>query len=75
MGLEAEIISKLCKVIDKFITIEQFLDWFIPATWDIPKEDVRAKKLAYTVKLRFAEYKNGHWGWDKLRERLIDLII
>lgn len=73
--LESEILSKICKVIDGVITTEQFLDWFVPKTWEIPKEEKQATKLVYTIKLRFAEYSNGHWTWKELRERLIDLIV
>jgi hypothetical protein len=73
--LETAIIDKLCKYIDSTITIKQFYDWFVPTTWTIPKEEERASKLVYTIKLRFAEYSNGHWTKEQLRERLIDLIL
>lgn len=73
--LEQEIISKLCKYIDGTITLKQFWDWFVPTTWNIDSKDFALNKLVCSIKLRFAEYGNGHWAKEELRERLIDLIL
>lgn len=73
--LEQEIISKLCKYIDGVITLKQFRDWFIPNVWNIDPKDIMLNKLVYSIKLRFAEYSNGHWTKEQLIERLIDLIL
>ncbi len=75
MKLYQQIINKLCKYIDGDITLQSFGKWFVPAVWDIDPKDVALNKLVYSIKLLFAEYSNGHWTKEQLRERLIDLII
>jgi hypothetical protein len=57
------------------ITLQQFGEWFVPNVWNIDPKDVMLNNLVYSVKLRFAEYSNGHWTKEELRERLIDLIV
>lgn len=75
--LETAIISKLCKLIDGMLNLQEFQAWFLPATWDIPKEKekARAVKLVYTIKLRLGQYSDKLITKEELRERLIDLIL
>ena len=75
-SFEKEIIIKLCKYIDRTITPKEFADWFVPSTWHMYKQEPSyCSNLVYSIKLRFAEYSNGHWTAEELRERLIDLIL
>ena len=69
-SLENEIIGKLCQYIDGVITIKEFSDWFVPATWNATKDDYRANQLIYSIKMCFTAYSK-----EELRERLIDLIL
>lgn len=73
--LSSDIRSRLSSYLAREMSLEQFEEWFIPATWQVHTSgDLDAVELAGTIKLRLAEFTNGHWTEDELREQLIPLV-
>jgi hypothetical protein len=69
--VESLIRKKLTGYIAGRITRQVFTDWFIPATWDIEEwAPASLQDLVNAVKGRLAEYDDGHWAEDRLREQL-----
>lgn len=57
------------------ISLGEFHDWFIPATWDLGATgDASARTLAHQVQLRLAEFSSGHWTEEELQRQLAPLV-
>ena len=55
-------------------SLTEFEAWLVPETWDIsPQSDRAAHDLATAITLRIAEFTNGDWTEDELREALKNL--
>jgi hypothetical protein len=58
--LEAAIRHHLALYLANELSLRQFDEWFVPATWDVDKTGHQpAIELAYEIILRLAEYSNG----------------
>jgi hypothetical protein len=56
-------------------SLDQFEDWFLPATWNLkPDEGRLAYELAGQVSLAIAEHDNGHITLEELRDRFAALL-
>jgi hypothetical protein len=70
----AEIHSHLADWLQGKISLSQFEDWFVPATWDIHKaNDPEAESLVDEIELRLSEYSGRYLALERLREELRDL--
>jgi hypothetical protein len=67
--LDAEIYGKLGAYLARKITLSEFRDWFDSATWDTEEPS----SLLGKVELRLAEFSNGHWTEQELRQKLLPL--
>jgi hypothetical protein len=57
-------------------SLDQFKDWLSPATWDVEKEaDQPIIDLVNQVKLRLAEFSNGHWNEPELKSGFLSLLV
>src|SRR5260370_36704832 len=66
--------TKLVKYLTGTKSLRAFRRWFVPATWDIGEgAPVGMRKLVYEIKLRLAEYSNGHWSESELRAKLLSV--
>jgi hypothetical protein len=55
----------------KEISLHEFEDWFFPETWEADQLDnFPLVNLVYGIKLRLAEFTNGDWTEDELRDWL-----
>jgi hypothetical protein len=55
-------------------SLAEFEAWLVPKTWDIsPQSDRAAHELATAITLRIAEFTNGDWTEDELRDVLAQL--
>jgi hypothetical protein len=73
--MKNEILVMLTNYLSGRISREQFEDWFIPATWDASGiEDPDTLRLVRRIKLRLAEFLNGDWSEDELRDNLSTLV-
>lgn len=73
--LELAIHNQLVRYLAGEITLDQFRDWFDPATWDVkPAGTTRLFQLAGEIDLRLAEFTNGHLTESELRAELRPLV-
>jgi hypothetical protein len=71
-----QIRSRLAEWIDGRISLSAFEDWFVPATWNIHKEnDSEAENLADEIELSLSEYSGGYLSIAELRESLEELTL
>lgn len=74
-SLASEIRRNVARVVAGDLTIRQFEDWFVPATWDVERTaDQEAIRLAHQVLHRVAEYDGGLWDDDEFLTRLRDFM-
>ena len=72
---DLEIRGKLADYLSNQIPLDEFKEWFIPATWHIEESgNGFACDLANEIHLRLAEFSNGHWTENELRRVLSPLI-
>jgi hypothetical protein len=56
-------------------SLEDFKDWFVHVLLDIDhSENKKAINMAYEIELRLAEYSNGYWNEDELRNLFRPLV-
>lgn len=74
-SLVSDIRSKVASVVAGDLTIRQFEDWFVPATWDVERSaDQDAIRLAHQVLHQVSEYEGGLWNDDEFLRQLRDLL-
>ncbi len=61
--LDVEIRQRLMRYVSGEISLKDFVEWFVPATWNVRKSgnQTAAVELTYKIELRLAEFSNGHW--------------
>ena len=70
-----EIHSKAAEFVAGRISLRQFEEWFVPATWDIHKaNDSEAESLADEIDLNISEYTDGVLSADQLKQELAAAI-
>jgi hypothetical protein len=69
-SLQNEIGERLGLYLVGQISLSEFHDWLLPATWDIDAEEEQAKRLAHRIQLSMAEFSSGDRTEDELREDL-----
>lgn len=73
--LDLEIREWLAQYLTGKITLQQFEERFVPASWDVNKlNNQLASELVGEIELRLAEYSNGHLTVEGLRKRLTLLL-
>lgn len=73
--LDVEIRSRLGRYLRGEDTLDEFREWFIPATWDVHESSNNAAEtLAYRVVHLIGEYSAGELSEARLRSRLKPLI-
>ncbi|MBX3278529.1 MAG: hypothetical protein KF868_11060 [Acidobacteria bacterium] len=72
--LDLEIRQHLIDYLTEKVTIQEFQEWFVPATWDIDQTDNQsAKDLANDIELALAEFTSGHLDEEELHRELLPL--
>jgi hypothetical protein len=67
----AEIRQQLSRWIGGEISLRQFEDWFVPATWDAHSaEDKEVEALADEIELNLSEFSDSVLSEQELREEL-----
>ena len=73
--LDGLLLTNLARYIRGSMSLDAFEQWLIPATWDVEKVGNTALiDLVSQIKLRLAEFSNGHWTEKELREQLLKLV-
>ncbi|MGH7264026.1 MAG: hypothetical protein ACREMB_04110 [Candidatus Rokuibacteriota bacterium] len=74
--MESEILSHLLRYIRGQESLTELEDWFVPATWQIHQTGDRdAVAVSRRVSLRLAEFLNGHWTENELKDRFSELLL
>jgi hypothetical protein len=69
-----ELRNQLVRFLNKELSLDDFEDWFVRASWNIHKNpDLLAQRLAYAIEVRLAERSNGNLPDEQLRQELLDL--
>lgn len=55
------------------LSLPEFQDWLVGATWDVEQRSPQSVDLTYEIKLALAEHSRGDISAHALRERLSDL--
>lgn len=68
--LDQDIRTQLARFLDGEIDLETFEAWLTPATWELEQSsNPAAQALASELLLRLAEFTNGDWTEEELREQ------
>jgi len=71
-----DIREQLVRLLRAEISVQQFEDWLVPATWDAHKSsDREAEDLADEVELNLSEYSGGDLSRAELVGRLSALVF
>jgi hypothetical protein len=66
--------DQAAKYISGEMSLRDFEDWFLPATWDLPETERESRDLANVLRLRLAEHDNGDWTESELRSLIAQAI-
>ncbi len=73
--LDNDIRDKLAEYLNSEVSLRQFQEWFVPATWDIQdSQPAHVLDLAYSIQLKLAEYASDHLTENDLRQALSPYI-
>ena len=74
-SLDREIRDHLLDYVSGAATLDQFKDWLISVTWDMPEDaDTAARELSYEIQLALGDQSSGFTTESEMREALADLI-
>ena len=69
--LDRAVREHLAEYLSGRATLEEFGDWFVPATWDVDRMgDQELKDLTYEIILRLAEHSNGDCTETEMKDLL-----
>lgn len=72
MIAELEIRKQLVRFLSNDLSLDQFEDWLVEASWNMHSDPVEsAQKLAAKIELRLAEHSSGHLDEATLRHELV----
>lgn len=73
--LNSEIREQLARYVRGDISLHEFRRWFVPQVWNIhQRNDAALEDFVGEIDLRMAEYSNGDWSEEDLREILSSLL-
>lgn len=73
--LDLDIREKLASYLVGEISLREFEDWFVPASWNVAQSNnSNAVNLVYEIELWLAEYSDGHWAEQDLKNHLKPLL-
>lgn len=72
-SLEKDILGWIARYISREVSLREFQEWFVPRVWNIDSTgDAAAAQLAGRIELFLAEFSNGDWTEEELRQKLSD---
>jgi hypothetical protein len=74
-SLDIEIREKLASYLAGEISLADFEDWFVPASWNVvPSGNQAAANLVYEIEIWLAEFSDGFWREEELKNSLQPLV-
>jgi hypothetical protein len=65
--------AELAKWVGGQVSLSEFEDWFVPATWDI-QGSAELVNLVNEIELRISEYSSGEFSKQELRDQMRKLL-
>ena len=73
--LEFELRQELARYLNGQYTLKDFEDWFVPRSWNFNQNtNPSLQKLVSQIELSLAEYGNGDWTENQLRQQFSILM-
>ena len=70
-SVEVEIHERVAEYGAGKLSLREFQEWFVPRAWSMDAmNDAPAARLANAIELLLAEFSNGDWSEEELREKL-----
>lgn len=70
-ALDQQIRARLAQYLAGDISLEDFEGWLTPASWELEEPGAAAAEaLASAIMLKLAEFSNGDWTEEELRDAL-----
>lgn len=70
-SFEPDLRSWLAAYVSGRVSLREFQEWFVPRAWIIDADaDPNQAELAGHIELLLAEWSNGHWTEDELKDKL-----
>lgn len=74
-SLDNEIRDKLASYLLGWISLQEFEDWFVSASWNVNQSKSQAAiNMVYEIELWLSEYSDGFRSEDELKNLLLPLI-
>lgn len=71
-SLEQSIREVVMQYIAGRVPLHEFQEWFASRTWDVGVESEELRQLVNEIELLLAEFLNGHWTEEELKNKLQD---
>ena len=72
---ECELRQELGRYLKRHCTLKDFEDWFVPRSWDFNQNtNPSLQKLVSQIELSIAEFSNGDWTENELRQQFANFI-
>lgn len=72
--MELQLRNRLAQYLNGEVTLEDFEEWFLAATWD-DGQDGDLGALVSAIRHRLAEFSNGDWSEAELKDLLKPLAV
>lgn len=73
-SLDLEIRKRLSLYLAGEISLQNFEEWFVPASWNVHQSGNQAAiNLVYDIELWLAEFSDGIWSEQELKQYLLSL--
>ena len=75
-SLDQDIRGWVAQYVSGVISLRKFQEWFAPRAWNIDSTgDAAAAQLASRIELLLAEFSNGDWTEEELRQKLSQYVL
>ena len=71
---ELEIRKQLTRYFNNELSLKEFEDWFVPRSWNFKAATLPLQKLVSEIELHLAEFNNGDWSVEELKNHLRPLV-
>jgi hypothetical protein len=71
---ELEVRQQLARYFNNECSLREFEDWFVPRSWNFKAATLPLQKLVSEIELYLAEFSNGDWTVEELKNHLKPLV-
>lgn len=75
-SFEHELHARVTAYVSGRSSLREFQEWFVPVAWALDeRENPDQVLVAGAIELLLAEWSNGHWTEDELKEKLSEYAV